>query len=214
MARYIFRIHDRMFTLASKDLVCMNVFIHENMPSDISEQLHPDMLPEPVDSKTISPDGRIGTADAVYRCYLRDGESYIYVVIEHKSYHDGGALLQIDRPAERLWNWEMSQNGRKAGDLPQVFGIVLYHGKPRWKGPRNRVEMTRAVPGQGERNPGEDHYVVVDVRRLPPENLAAYPPLLRSVMKAYALAGDGKATPEQVKEIAKGVDRSELGAYL
>ena len=79
---------------------------------------------------------------------VASGESgFIYVLVEHKSYPDGGAPLQILGYMVRLWQ-KYAREGKdpegrtaRAQALTPIIPFLGYTGTQPWMGPRNLVDM-------------------------------------------------------------------------
>jgi len=66
-------------------------------------------------------------------------DSRIYILTEHKSYHDRRALVQILRYQTSIWNRERDEQPQRP--LTVVLPILLYHGPPRQISGRFRDEF-------------------------------------------------------------------------
>ncbi len=92
-------------------------------------------------------------SDLLYRVNLTNNRpGFVYFLFEHKSYPDRYVVLQLLRYLVEIWELFLKQN-KKAGKLPLIIPIVVYHGKPKGKAIR-----------------------IVDLIDLPDQELAAYVP--------------------------------------
>ena len=85
-------------------------------------------------------------SDLVVSARLRGGqeeearESRIYILTEHKSYHDPRALVQILRYQSSIWYRERSEEPRRP--LTVVLPVLFYHGPPQQISVRFHDEFT------------------------------------------------------------------------
>ncbi len=65
-------------------------------------------------------------SDLAASVHTKEGEIRVYILVEHKSYHDPGALLQILRYMVRVWSEEKKGNPTKP--LTPILPLLYYHG--------------------------------------------------------------------------------------
>jgi predicted transposase/invertase (TIGR01784 family) len=67
--------------------------------------------------------------DMLYRIPSKNGNSlYLYVLFEHKSYHDPKIYFQLLKSLLKIYQWQMQTEKKLSIILPFVF----YHGKEKW----------------------------------------------------------------------------------
>ncbi|NMB42733.1 MAG: Rpn family recombination-promoting nuclease/putative transposase, partial [Clostridiales bacterium] len=67
--------------------------------------------------------------DIIYKVKIKNKETYIALLLEHKSYKDRLTIFQVSRYIIDLWS-KIIESGKK--ELPAVIPIVIYHGKSKW----------------------------------------------------------------------------------
>ena len=71
-------------------------------------------------------------SDLLFRAQLKDGtRGYVYILFEHKSYHEPLTAFHILRYMVKIW--EMLLRKREGFALPVIIPLVLYHGEKSWK---------------------------------------------------------------------------------
>lgn len=71
-------------------------------------------------------------SDLLFMAQLKDGSSgYVYVLFEHKSYHERLTAFHILRYMVKIW--EMLLRKHEVSALPVIIPLVLYHGERIWK---------------------------------------------------------------------------------
>ena len=82
-----------------------------------------------VDQRTLTP----YQSDCLLEVTLdRGGRAFVYVLMEHKSHPDPGALLQMAGYTVRFWERLARQDSRYLRDPPLVIPMLFYHGKAAW----------------------------------------------------------------------------------
>jgi predicted transposase/invertase (TIGR01784 family) len=78
----------------------------------------------------IDPELQEHFSDILYRVGLAGGgESYVYVLFEHKSYPDPRIAWQLLRYMTRIWE----QADKQKQPLLPIVPLVVYHGRPQWR---------------------------------------------------------------------------------
>jgi len=68
-------------------------------------------------------------ADLLYKVEIKGKESYIYVLLEHKSYEDKYVVLQLLEYMLKCWK----QKKKDKEKLPIILPLLVYHGQSDWK---------------------------------------------------------------------------------
>jgi len=76
-------------------------------------------------------------SDLLYRVAWKDGEGFVYLLMEHKSHPAPMVRFQILGYMVRVWEQYMKQH-KNARTLPVIVPMVLYHGANRWQVPDMR----------------------------------------------------------------------------
>ena len=129
MSDYLTNPHDSFF----KDLFSRQEAAHDflklYLPPEVAAALDPDRLEIRKDS-FIDPELQSHFSDILYRVGLSgEGESYVYVLFEHKSYPDPRIAWQMLRYMVRIWE----QADRQKEPLLPILPLVVYHGRPGWR---------------------------------------------------------------------------------
>jgi len=70
------------------------------------------------------------SADLLYHVNLhKQGDAYLYILLEHKSYPDPQTPFQLLRYLVRIWE----RDSREGEDLRPIVPVVVYHGQERWR---------------------------------------------------------------------------------
>ncbi len=102
----------------------------------------------------------------------RGRKHLVYMLVEHKSYHDPLVPTQLFRYMGAIWHqqWELRESNLR-GPLPLIHPVVLYHGERPWTTP---LELT----GQHEAGDSDTVpfvtdlvYRLVDLSTIEPERL-------------------------------------------
>ena len=148
--------HDRFIKVLFSDSAHMMSLLRDQLPKEIT-RMFADAPPEIVDSSFFGEDLRMSEADLLVKVKLTSGESgFLYVLIEHKSYQDPVAVLQMMGYSVRILRNFIQDGERPAGRtararaLPKIIPLLCYSGSEPWKGPTSLGDMM--APGAPELN--------------------------------------------------------------
>jgi predicted transposase/invertase (TIGR01784 family) len=82
-------------------------------------------------------------SDILVRARIRSSPVLIYILVDHKSYPDKLAILQLLIYMVRIWEKELSLH-KKLRKLPCIIPIVFYHGARKWTSPLNFASSVQA----------------------------------------------------------------------
>jgi predicted transposase YdaD len=103
-------------------------------------------------------------SDLLFRTRLLDGgETYIYLLFEHKSFVYHLSPFQVLRYQVRIWERDIRIAGRRAASLCPIIPIVVYHGRRRWTAPLSLSGLFRSPPALASFLP-EQRYVLLDLQ--------------------------------------------------
>ncbi|MCW1968728.1 MAG: Rpn family recombination-promoting nuclease/putative transposase [Anaerolineae bacterium] len=123
-------LHDSYFRDWISEAGVLPDYLQHYLPPHIAAEIEPDSA-QIIPGSFIDEQLRPQLTDLLCRVNLRDGgETFIYCLIEHKSYPDSWVAFQLLRYMVQIW-----QNQVKEG-LPQLTPIVpmvLYHGAQTWQ---------------------------------------------------------------------------------
>ncbi len=127
-------VHDRFFKRIFGDVANVRSFLEIALPEEVRKQLDlSDIQLEP--TSYVSEEYRASLSDVVVKLRTRDKQAPVdvYILFEHKSYPDRRVLIQLLRYMFLMW----MQDDREGKPLRVIIPVVFYHGKRRWKIPRN-----------------------------------------------------------------------------
>ena len=85
-------------------------------------------------------------SDILYRVMLRDGSAgFIYLLFEHKSYHDKYVHLQLLEYMVKIWRLHIKQHKGEPIRLPIVIPLLICHGRREW--PEGAMRLTSMLSG-------------------------------------------------------------------
>lgn len=121
--------HDRFFKELFSRQEAARDFLQHYLPADITPLLDLTTLEINKDS-FIDPDLQEHFSDLLYKVVLHDGgETYIYILFEHKSYPEPLIAWQLLRYMVRIWE----QSSKQQQTLLPVVPLVMYHGQKQWR---------------------------------------------------------------------------------
>jgi predicted transposase/invertase (TIGR01784 family) len=103
-------------------------FFRATLPSDVLEILEIDKL-EQTKETFLPKNQNQSQTDILWKIPTRRGkEIFIYLLFEHKSYHDPKIFFQLLGYLTQIYLWQ-KENGR---ELVPVIPFVFYHGEKKW----------------------------------------------------------------------------------
>lgn len=121
--------HDRFFkdTFSRPEIV--RDFLSNYLPAAAAESLDFNTLELQSDS-FIDQDLQTHFSDLLYQVQTGDGrQTYVYLLLEHKSYPDAQTPVQLLGYMVRIWERDLRQKVRQ---LRPILPLVLYHGRRKW----------------------------------------------------------------------------------
>jgi len=141
--------------------------------------------------------------DALFRAELRDGRPvWLYVLLEHKSWRDPWAPLQMARYIIRIWTEHSRRKDARPGVLPPVIPILIHHGPEPWDAPLSVLDMVEAPASVAEAAPPLT-CLLRDLRAMETGELPEDPEI-RSVLAALAHVHDRAVADEDLHLILSG----------
>ena len=122
--------HDKFFkeAFSRKEIACS--FIRHYLPVQVNEQIDLTTLAILKDS-FIDKDFKENYSDMLYSINFSGKKSYIYLLVEHKSYQDIFTGFQLLRNMVKVWEQYRKEN-EKSKILPLILPLILYQGKSPW----------------------------------------------------------------------------------
>lgn len=136
--------------------------MRSGLPSEIATAIDWDALRR-LDAAFVDEELRDHQADLVFATTADGSDVVLHLLLEHKSYDDHFAALQMLRYTLKIWDrWRDEHPGTKT--LPQVVCYVLYHGDKPWRGPHSlRQLMQTGGPAAIEAMQPEFQFVLDDL---------------------------------------------------
>ncbi len=118
-------------------------FLHHYLPPEIMDGLDLSAVEKRKDT-FVDEELRRHFSDLVFKVGLKTGgDARVIILVDHKSGADKWAALQLLRYEVQIWQEEKND---KAGTLPVIIPVVLYHGRKRW--PANREFSSLFSPAE------------------------------------------------------------------
>ena len=125
LANFINHPHDNYFKSTFGRPEIARDFLESYLPESILKLMDLDTLTnqkgEYVDKKL-----KKFYSDLLYKVEINEKTGYIYILYEHKSYHDEKTIFQILKYMASIWN-ELYDEKKKY--VPPIIPILIYHGK-------------------------------------------------------------------------------------
>jgi len=143
--------HDRFFRAVFSELDSVRDLLRNSLPPQIIQLLDLDSI-ELSDDSFLDERLSLYQSDILIRVRTRSSPVLVYVLVDHKSYPDRWAVLQLLVYMVRIWEKELSQN-KKLHKLPCIIPIIFYHGTRKWVYPltfsfyvERREELNAYIP--------------------------------------------------------------------
>ncbi len=168
--RQITNIHDKFFQETFTRQEIAGSFLRHYLPKSLLRQTDMETLAIVKDS-FIDKELREHFSDILYTVQFRDIRLCIYLLFEHKSYREPLVSLQILRYKVKIWEQHVKKYP-KAGKIPPVFPMLLYHGRSRWTVPRNfQTIVERSEDKLLKKYIPEFRYHLCDISHLPDDKI-------------------------------------------
>ena len=144
--------HDRFFAKTFSRLEITEDILSNNFPL-LADLIMPGTL-ELCKEKFLNPELGKYYSDLLLTAKLKDGNcAYIYLLLEHKSYHEPVVAFDLLRYMIRIWE-ENNETPK-----PFIFPIVIYHGKQRWTSSTEFSSLIGCPAGMGKYVPNFHFYL-------------------------------------------------------
>ncbi len=137
--------HDKLFRETWSDLENVRCFLQQYLPGAISELMDFQTLEIKKDS-FVEKDLAEYFSDMLYQVNLADTSGYVYVLFEHKSYHEKHIHLQLLEYMVKIWRLCIKQD--KKAPLPVIIPLLLCHGRSPW--PQEKIRFSTMLEGPVE----------------------------------------------------------------
>src|SRR6056297_945229 len=129
LARILNHPHDHYFknTFGQKEIA--RDFLESYLPKEILNILDLNTL---TNQKTEYIDKKLKSffTDLLYQVNINGQEGYIYILYEHKSYHDEKTIFQLLKYLAMIWDEHYDSNKKT---IPAIIPILIYHGEKELK---------------------------------------------------------------------------------
>jgi predicted transposase YdaD len=122
--------HDDLFTEAFGTKQAARGMLQTLLPKSILAKVDLDTL-APVPGTFRDEALKTSQSDLLFSVELAGRPALVYVLLEHKSYHDPWVALQLLRYVVRIWEKALRAEPPPAR-LPPVIPLVVYHGETSW----------------------------------------------------------------------------------
>jgi predicted transposase/invertase (TIGR01784 family) len=139
----VVRPHDKFCKETLGNVSIARDFIFHYLPNDILGIIDIKTL-LPLKDGFITQDLKEYFSDLLFSVNMDGKESYLYFLFEHKSYLEKNILLQLLTYMVRIWENKLEKE--KAGGLPIIVPLVIYHGRPKWNIGRNLADIVIDYP--------------------------------------------------------------------
>ncbi|MCG5495683.1 Rpn family recombination-promoting nuclease/putative transposase [Ectothiorhodospira variabilis] len=194
--------HDTLFKALLEDPERAGALLRESLPKALTDKMSGD--PQPVDGSFIDENLRGTHSDRLFQVALQDGRTaFIYTLIEHKSWPDMGAPLQLMGYRHRIWTRYAQDKPERLRTLPPIITLLVYHGRTSWDVPTRLIDCIDADEDLLELQ-RDGRYTVKDLTGSAPvyEDFSDHP-LLRAGLAALAWAFVKQFHPEQLARLLR-----------
>ena len=137
--------HDKLFREICGDRDNAHSFLANHLPKKILDLVDMSTLEISKDS-FIEKELADYSSDILYRVMFKNGSAgCIYLLFEHKSYHDRYVHLQLLEYMVKIWRLHIKQHKGKAVKLPIVIPLLICHTRRTW--PKDTVRLTSLLSG-------------------------------------------------------------------
>jgi len=125
LAKIVNHPHDNYFKSTFGRPEVARDFLESYLPESIVKLMNLDTLTnqkgEYVDKKL-----KKFYSDLLYKVDLKEKTAYVYILYEHKSYHDEKTIFQLLKYMASIWNERYDE---KEKTVPPIIPILIYHGE-------------------------------------------------------------------------------------
>ena len=137
--------HDKLFREICGDRENAHSFLTNNLPGKVLDLVDMSTLEISKDS-FIEKELADYYSDILYRVMFNDGTAgCIYMLFEHKSFHDRYVHLQLLEYMVKIWRLHIKQHKGKSVRLPIVIPLLICHARQEW--PEDTVHLTSLLSG-------------------------------------------------------------------
>lgn len=132
------------------------------LPEEWTAWLDPDSLERSEDER--EPSDRLEEV-LIWRLRWRGGSAWVYLLLKLQGEEDPAMALRMGLYRELLYQDLLRHRG--SARLPVVLPVVLYNGAPRWRAPREALELFLPLPAALQRHVPRTRYLLLEAARDP-----------------------------------------------
>ncbi len=165
--------HDKLFREILSDLNNARSFLQHHLQKDVRSLIDLNSLAICKDS-FIEKELADYYSDMLYTLKLAGAPGFVYVLFEHKSWHDKYVHLKLLEYMVKIWRLFLKQQPENQTKdlLPVIIPLLICHGDGRW--PPERAQFTSLLAGPVDRLAcyiPDFRYELYDLRGLPDEEI-------------------------------------------
>ena len=138
--------HDKLFTAAFGTRQAARGMLQTLLPKSILAKVDLGTL-APAPGSFVDEALAGSQSDLLFSVKLAGRPALIYVLLEHKSYHDPWVALQLLRYVTRIWEKSLREEPPPTR-LPPVVPLVVYHGESGWNVSTRLEDIIDPVVGE------------------------------------------------------------------
>jgi predicted transposase/invertase (TIGR01784 family) len=174
-------VHDKVFKKMFGDVTIAKNFLQSYLPNEILKITDLENLTYEKESY-LDEKLKAFYSDLLFKTNINGKESYIYLLIEHKSYIDNTVAIQILEYIIKIWKLKMKDN-----KVPLLIPLLVYHGKQKWNVDKNLnslVEGIGTLPQEITKYIPNYNYLVYDLSSFTDEQIRGEA-VLRILIRLY-----------------------------
>jgi predicted transposase/invertase (TIGR01784 family) len=158
--------HDGYFKKLFEDKKQAQSFIENFLPETI--KLHMDLTTIELEKDSfVDTELKKFFSDLIYRIKIKEKVSYLYILIDHKSYPDKWIAFNLARYVIKIWEREI----KKGKSLPAIIPCVFYHGRDDWKIGLRLSDLYQDVPFELKKYMLDFEYQLFDITKWTDDNI-------------------------------------------
>ena len=131
----VYQAHDKFFKSSMADPGAKEAFLKTYLPEHLKENLNLEQVEE-INPQSIDKHLQLQESDLLFRVHsINDsveGEVYVLVLMEHKSYADSRTPFQVLKYLISIWESQLN----KKETLKPILPVVFYEGRLKWEYPQ------------------------------------------------------------------------------
>ncbi len=131
--------HDKFFKLVFSRRETTAEFLENNLPPEVVSLIDLGSLEYEKDT-FIDERFMDHFSDLLIKLKLKNGKrGYLYILFEHKSYHEPLVAFQILK--YKVFTWDMLEKRKELTSFPAIIPVLLYHGRDKWRAGLNFADL-------------------------------------------------------------------------